>query len=155
VKGALWIVLAAVLGGAAAGVVAVILHAPESAPQPPVMADMRPPDATLDPVFEPCAHCHQIGPGAHSMTGPSLQGVIGRKAGTLTGYPFSPAMRSSGLVWDAATLDRFIAAPQQTVPGSRMIFAGIDEPARRQALIAFIGRVNTALSSQDSEGTQP
>ncbi|MDQ0395123.1 c-type cytochrome [Labrys monachus] len=122
----------------------VALHAPEPEPAR-ATADMRPPDATFDPVFEPCAHCHQIGPGARSMTGPSLQGVIGRKAGTLAGYPFSAAMRASGATWDAATLDRFIAAPQALVPGTRMIFAGIDDPTRRQALVAFIARTNAAL----------
>jgi cytochrome c len=144
VRTAAWIVLAAVLGGVAAGAAVAVLHAPEAGPPPGSVVDMRPPEATFEAVFEPCAHCHQIGPGAHSMTGPSLQGLVGRKAGTLAGYPFSPAMRSSGMVWDAATLDRFIASPQSVVPGTRMIFAGIDEPARRQALIAFIERTNAS-----------
>lgn len=140
---AVWLGLAAVLGGIAGGAIIAVRAPRESPPPPAVVADVRPPDATFDPVFEPCAHCHQIGPGARMTTGPSLQGLIGRKAGTLAGYPFSPAMQGSGLVWDAATLDRFIASPQALLPGTRMIYAGMDDPARRKALVEFIARTGS------------
>jgi cytochrome c len=143
VNRAIWFGLAAALGGIAVGTV-IAVQAPrrEETQAPVVVADMRPPDATFDPVFEPCAHCHQIGPGARMTTGPSLQGLIGRKAGTLVGYPFSPAMQGSGLTWDEATLDRFIASPQALVPGTRMIYAGLDDPARRKALVDFIAKTD-------------
>jgi cytochrome c len=139
VKPALWLVLAVVLGGGTGGAI-IALRAPGvllPVPSPPV-ADLRPPEASFNPVFEPCAHCHQIGQGARMMAGPSLQGVIGRKAGTMPGYPFSPAMKSSGLTWDEATLDRFVTSPQAVVPGTRMVFAGMDDPVRRKTLIVFI-----------------
>lgn len=138
----IWLGLAAVLGGIAAGtVIAVRTQREAQSPPPAVAANIRPPDATFDPVFEPCAHCHQIGPGARMATGPSLQGLIGRKAGTLAGYPFSPAIQGSGLIWDEATLDRFIASPQSVTPGTRMVYAGMDDPVRRKALIDFIAKV--------------
>ena len=136
-----WFGLAAALGGVAVGTFIALRSAGEVAAPPPsaqVVADIRPPEATFDPVFEPCAHCHQIGRGARSATGPILQGLANRKAGTLPSYPFSPAMQASGLTWDAATLDRFIAAPQAVVPGTRMIYAGMDDVERRKALVEFI-----------------
>jgi cytochrome c len=139
VRPALWLVLAVLLGGGTGGVI-ITLRAPgvpQPVPAPPV-ADLRPPEASFNPVFEPCAHCHQIGQGARMMAGPPLQGVIGRKAGTMPGYPFSSAMKASGLIWDEATLDRFVASPQAVVPGTRMVFAGMDDSVRRKALIAFI-----------------
>jgi cytochrome c len=98
-----------------------------------------PPVETFARVFEPCAHCHQIGPGARTAMGPQLEGVIGRRAGALQAYPFSQALRESGIIWTPDLLDRFIAAPQTVVPGTRMMFAGIEDPARRAALVAFIG----------------
>lgn len=135
-----WFALAAALSGVAVGTVIALRSAGEIPPPAPAQtfADIRPPEETFNPVFEPCAHCHQIGRGARSATGPILQGLAGRKAGTLPGYPFSPAMRASGLTWDAATLDRFIAAPHAVVPGSRMIYAGLDDAERRKALVEFI-----------------
>lgn len=102
------------------------------------LAAWMPPAATFEPVFEPCAHCHQIGRDARTTTGPALTGVIGRRAGQVPGYPFSDAMRASGLVWDRDTLARYIASPQAVVPGTRMVFAGLDDPAQIRALVDFI-----------------
>ena len=51
-------------------------------------------------VFNYCLACHRIGPGATTLVGPELNGVVGRKAGTLEGYPYSDAMKSSGIVWN-------------------------------------------------------
>ncbi|WP_413993462.1 c-type cytochrome [Labrys okinawensis] len=139
----IWFGLAAASAGIAAGVVIAIQSQQWSAAPPdvPVVVNTRPPDATFDPVFEPCAHCHQIGRGARMATGPVLEGLIGRKAGTLAGYPFSDAMRNSGLTWDETTLDRFIASPQSAVPGTRMVYAGMDDPRQRKAVIDFIAKV--------------
>jgi cytochrome c len=139
----LWFGLAAATAGIAFGVVIALQSAQQAAPTLPpqgAIADLRPPEATFDPIFEPCAHCHQIGVGALMTTGPSLQGLIGRRAGQLAGYPFSDAMRDSSIVWDPATLDRFIASPQSIVPGTRMIYAGMDDPEQRKALIDFIAK---------------
>ena len=128
----LLILAGAIAGGFAGGVVAM-----RQAPPGPTAA-AEPPPESFARVFEPCAHCHQIGPGARSTAGPPLQGVIGRRAGTVDAYPYSQVLRESGLIWTAATLDRFVAAPQAVVPGTRMMFPGIEDPARRAALVAFI-----------------
>lgn len=97
---------------------------------------MVPPE-TLAAVFTPCAHCHEIGPGARTMTGPPLTGILGRKAGSVPHYPYSEALRNSGITWDEATLARFIADPQATVPGTRMIFGGLPQKDV-SALVSFI-----------------
>jgi cytochrome c len=88
--------------------------------------------------FVQCQACHSLKPGEHK-TGPSLAGIVGRKAGAQPGYGYSPALAKSGLVWDSATLDRFLARPVALVPGTKMVFAGIADPARRQQVIAYLG----------------
>jgi cytochrome c len=72
------------------------------------------------------------------MTGPNLHGLFGRRAGTLPGFAFSPALRHSGLVWDAATLDAFLADPKRAVPANRMAFPGVRRAEDRRALIDFL-----------------
>ncbi|MBE7184142.1 MAG: cytochrome c family protein [Methylobacterium mesophilicum] len=96
----------------------------------------RPPRETLDPRFQTCAHCHQVGPGARNSSGPVLTGLLGRKAAA-TDYPYSRAMRQSGLVWDEQTLRAFLDSPQSVVPGTRMAFGGI-EGAELENLILFL-----------------
>jgi len=107
----------------------------------PAPAQLRlPPPETFAAVFAPCAHCHEIGPDAQAMTGPPLTGVIGRGAASLPDYPYSDALRASGLVWDAKTLARFIANPQDVAPGTRMIFAGLPQ-SEIDALVSYIASV--------------
>lgn len=89
-------------------------------------------------VFARCQACHQVDPAKGSGLGPNLAGVVGRKAGTLPRFNFSPAMAKSGVVWDKARLDAFLAAPQKTLPGSRMAFAGLANPKDRADVIAFL-----------------
>lgn len=92
-------------------------------------------------VFGACAACHSLEPGRH-MTGPSLAGIWGREAGTVTGFDrYSEALRESELVWDARSLDAFLADPQATVPGNRMPFRGIDNAEARADLVAFLEQV--------------
>ena len=74
--------------------------------------------------------------------GPRHCGLIGRKAGTLDGFAYSEAMRESDLVWNADTLNAFLAAPLEKVPGTTMGFAGISDPEARQNLIAYLIKVN-------------
>lgn len=100
------------------------------------LAALRPPGDTFTPVFEPCAHCHQIGKGARNSTAPVLTGVMDRPAAS-TKYPYSKAMRDSGLVWNETTLRAFLANPQQMVPGTRMIFRGLGAD-KMDALIEFL-----------------
>ncbi|MGH6957712.1 MAG: c-type cytochrome [Caulobacteraceae bacterium] len=90
-------------------------------------------------VFEDrCSGCHSLdGPGE----GPSLAGVVGRKAGSLPGYDYTAAMKASGLTWTAATLDRFLADPQALVPGTAMQ-ASVPDQADRGALIAYLATLS-------------
>ncbi len=88
-------------------------------------------------VFEQCAACHSLD-GSGDFDGPTLKGVIGRKAGSLEDYRYSAAMKRSDVVWDAVTLDTYVADPQAFIPGNRMAFAGISDKTQRDDLIAYL-----------------
>ena len=88
-------------------------------------------------VFGDCKGCHSLDRGAKSV-GPSLHGIFDRKAGTGPDFNYSPALRRSGIVWTAETLDRFVDDPKRAVPNNRMIFPGIPSAQQRADLIAFM-----------------
>ena len=88
-------------------------------------------------VFRKCQACHSLEPGK-SLVGPSLAGVIGRKAGTLPNYNYSPAMKQANITWDAKTLDAYLADPQKLVPGNRMPFPGLKTDHDRTDVIAYL-----------------
>ena len=88
-------------------------------------------------VFARCVACHDLNTGATRL-GPSLKGVIGRKSGSVTGFAYSPSLKGSNLVWNAATLDQFLTSPMKYVPGSRMPFAGLPSAQDRADLIAYL-----------------
>ena len=86
--------------------------------------------------FERCVACHaKEGTGD---LGPNLHGVVGRKAGSLDDFRYSRAMARSGIVWNEKTLDAFLKAPDQLVPGTRMPFEGISSDAERATLIQYL-----------------
>jgi len=87
--------------------------------------------------FAQCAACHSVEPGKHGV-GPSLMGVYGTKSGEIAGYPFSEAMKQANLTWDDATLDTYLTAPMKVVPGTKMTFAGLSDPAARKAVIEYL-----------------
>lgn len=92
-----------------------------------------------------CASCHT--PTDQNLpTGPALLGVVGRKAGTREGFAFTEAMKGSGLTWDTATLDKFLAAPTEVVPGTTMTLA-VTAPAARADLIAFLNTLKPAVEA--------
>lgn len=105
---------------------------PASAAQANAPAPANPPAA-----FSQCAGCHSVQPGRH-VFGPSLAGISGRRAAALPGYSYSEALKKSGLTWNAATLDRWLTAPQKLVPGTRMPFGGIADKARRKAVVDYL-----------------
>lgn len=89
-------------------------------------------------LFLRCASCHSISDGGAARIGPNLKDVVGRKAGSLPGYTYSPALKSSTLVWDEATLDRWLTDPAALVPGTAMAFAGLPKAEDRAAIIAYL-----------------
>lgn len=94
-----------------------------------------------------CMACHSFAPG-HHMTGPSLAGIWGRKAGTAAGFArYSEALKHSGLVWDKRNLDAWLRNPAALVPGNEMEFPGIEDPHVRADLLAFLEAVSTGRVS--------
>ena len=92
-------------------------------------------------LFQPCAACHTIRPGGGNGVGPNLYAVMGAPIGSgRGGFPFSEALRRKGGRWDAAALDRWLQSPGAFAPGTRMTFAGIEDPRERANLIAWLGR---------------
>ncbi len=89
-------------------------------------------------VFKRCMACHTIADGAPARVGPNLHGVIGRTAGTAPGYTYSKAMAASGLTWTPETLDSYLTAPRNVVPGTKMSFPGVPNAAQRADLIAYL-----------------
>lgn len=94
--------------------------------------------------FAQCAACHSLDPAKPSAVGPNLSGVFGKRAGTnARGFAYSEAMRKYGVVWSEKSLDVFLTAPVKAVPGTRMAYRGIPDPAARAALIAYL-KIKTA-----------
>jgi nitrite reductase (NO-forming) len=88
-------------------------------------------------VFKKCQACHSLEPG-RNLVGPSLAGIIGRKAGSEPNYSYSDAMKASDIVWTAATLDPYLLAPQKVVPGNKMPFPGLKTEHDRDDIIAYL-----------------
>ena len=88
-------------------------------------------------IFNKCMVCHSIQAGVNKI-GPSLHGVVGRKAGTLAGYDYTDAMKNSGFTWDEATLNKYLTNPRKVVPGTRMIFVGLPKEPDRLDVIAYL-----------------
>ena len=92
--------------------------------------------------FRVCSACHSLKPGLN-MTGPSLAGVWGRKAGGLVSFErYSDALKNSGVTWNASTLDAWLTNPAQFLPGNSMTYAGVSNPQIRGALVEFLRDVN-------------
>lgn len=87
-----------------------------------------------------CTVCHVPPDAATQSTriGPSLRGVVGRKAGTLPGFRYTRAMKSYAKVWTPALLDQYLTAPRQVVAGTAMTFPGLKDPKQRAAVIAYL-----------------
>jgi cytochrome c len=85
-----------------------------------------------------CRTCHTLKEGDNRL-GPSLYNIIGRKAGSLPNYSYSDAMKGADVVWDRATLDRYIGNPDQVVPGNNMKpYGGLASTEERAKIIAFL-----------------
>jgi cytochrome c len=94
--------------------------------------------AAGEKAFAVCKACHQIGPNAKNAVGPVLNGLVGRKAGTVEGYNYSAANKNSGLTWDEATLAEYLKDPKSKMPGTKMVYAGLKDEQKVKDLIAYL-----------------
>jgi len=110
-----------------------------------LLAAMTAAHAAADPQMafnNACRTCHSMKEGDNRL-GPSLAGVVGRKAGSLAGFAFSPSMQKSGITWDEATLDKFIANPDQVVNGNKMKpFGGLTDAGQRGQIVAYLKSIS-------------
>jgi len=133
-------------------ILALVLAAPLAAcgePKPDVTVDAGDPAAATDgamtnvalgsppPAFGICRSCHSVEKG-QTVVGPSLFGVYGTRAGDVPGYAFTAGLKGSGLVWDDATLDKWLTNPVALVPDTRMGYAGQPDPEKRRLIIAYL-----------------
>ena len=88
-------------------------------------------------MFKKCKVCHSFDPGKKKI-GPHLKGVVGRKAGSVEGYKYSPAFREIDLIWDEANLDKFLTKPKEFVKKTKMAFRGLRKETQRADLIAYL-----------------
>lgn len=95
-------------------------------------------DATKGKVdFLTCTTCHSIDAGVNKI-GPSLHAVVGRQAGTVANFNYTPANKNSGITWTEAKLFQYLEKPQRIVPGTKMTFAGWSDPQKRADVIAYL-----------------
>ena len=90
--------------------------------------------------FNKCLACHAVGEGAKNKVGPVLNGLNGRKSGTVEGYSYSEANKNSGITWDEATFKDYIKDPKAKIPGTKMVFAGIKNEQETSDLWAFLAQ---------------
>ncbi|HLK83208.1 MAG TPA: cytochrome c family protein [Xanthobacteraceae bacterium] len=90
--------------------------------------------------FRKCAPCHSIGPDATNKVGPVLNGLDGRKAGSVDGFNYSDANKASGITWGEAVFKEYIKDPRAKVPGTKMVFAGIKSEKELGDLWAYVSQ---------------
>ena len=88
--------------------------------------------------FKKCLPCHRIGEGAKNLVGPELNGLDGRKSGSVEGYSYTEANKNSGITWDEAQFKEYITNPRAKIPGTKMVFAGISSENERNNLWAYL-----------------
>ena len=100
-------------------------------------------------VFKKCAACHSIAQGGGNKIGPSLWGVLGRKAGSISDYKYSKAMVGHGKIWSFEEMNSFLIKPKNWIKGTKMSFAGLKNEKDRAALILYMNeKTDTPLPLQ-------
>jgi len=93
--------------------------------------------------FRKCTPCHAVGDGATNKVGPVLNGLDGRKSGTIEGYSYSEANKKADITWSEASFKDYIKAPMAKVPGTKMAFAGIKNDTEIANLWAYLAQFKT------------
>jgi cytochrome c len=88
--------------------------------------------------FKKCLPCHAVGEDAKNKVGPLLNGLEGRKSGTIEGYNYTEANKNSGITWDEAAFKEYIADPRAKIKGTKMVFAGIKNENEAASLWAYL-----------------
>lgn len=111
----------------------------------PVLALILTPGAAMaqdaaagEKVYLQCRACHQVGPTAKNAVGPLLNGLFGRKSGTIEGYSYTAANKDSGITWDDASFAEYIRDPKARIPGTKMVYAGLKDEQRVKDLMAYL-----------------
>lgn len=104
--------------------------------------------AAGEKVFLQCRACHQVGEKARNGVGPLLNGLFGRKAGTIEGFNYSPANKDSGITWDEATFREYIKDPKAKMPGTKMVFPGLKNPKQVDDIIAYLKQFDASGKKQ-------
>ena len=89
-------------------------------------------------IFKKCAACHSISQGGGNKIGPALWGVLGRKAGSVSGYKYSKAMIAYGKSWSFEEMNGFLLKPKEWIKGTKMSFAGLKNANERAAIILYM-----------------
>ena len=105
-------------------------------------------------VFARCLNCHEVGPNARNIFGPQLNGVLGRKAGSVPNYSYSAAMKSSRVVWNERNLAAFLRDTDKVVPGNKMRFFGFFSQGQLDDLMAYL-RANPAATPAATPAPAP
>ncbi len=92
--------------------------------------------------FHKCQPCHSIGDDAQNKLGPQLNGLDGRRSGSVPDYAYSDAIKNAGLVWNEANFKEYIKNPQTEVPGTKMYFSGIKNEQEFNDLWAYVSQFN-------------
>lgn len=103
-------------------------------------------------VYARCLACHAL---AYDRVGPRHCGLLGRPAGSVPGFGYSPAMKNSRLTWDEKTLNLFLAQPLKTVPGTSMTYDGVPDPKDRADLIAYLRQANATPECRQPAPARP
>jgi cytochrome c len=88
--------------------------------------------------FKKCAACHDVGETAKNKVGPVLNGLNGRKSGTVEKYNYTDANKNSGITWNEASFKEYIKDPKAKIPGTKMVFAGIKNEKEADDLWSFL-----------------